>query len=114
MSFLISMIDVYVQYDKSKFKQNQEEIHDTNSQLPSDSSKPTATQKKTGYLQEKRDFKEFLSKIPGFEGTHPYLWEEIKDFGYQLLMESTDLKMSTRLLEAFEKFQPVIDELKQE
>jgi len=108
------MLDVFIQYDAHKFRLNQQEHLDRDIQFQSDSSEPTATQKKIGYLQEKRDFKEFLSKIPGFEGTHPYLWEEIKDFGYQLLMESTDLKMSTRLLEAFEKFQPVIDELKGE
>lgn len=43
---------------------------------------------------------------------YPYLWDDLKDFGTQLLNESTDVEMSESLFKKIEELEPKISELK--
>jgi hypothetical protein len=45
---------------------------------------------------------------------HPYLWDELKDFGMQLLKDSTDKEKSELLLKKIKDLEPKIGKLKRE
>ena len=45
---------------------------------------------------------------------YPYLWEELKEFGYQLLKDSTDTKRSQELLDKIKGLDSIISQLKSE
>ena len=63
-------------------------------------------------MQQKKQFEKYLSKQPGFEDKHPYLWADLKDFGTELLAESTDVSISEELLQKIKDLEPKIAELK--
>ena len=101
-----------------KFHQNH------GSGLPSETSQPqpevtsdlgnnSATKRKTDdSVQQKKQLEKYLSKQPGFEDKHPYLWADLKDFGTELLAESTDVSISEELLKKIKDLEPKIGELK--
>jgi len=66
------------------------------------------------YTEQKQEFKKFLLTQEGYEEMYPYLWEELKEFGYQLLKDSTDTKRSQELLDKIKGLDSIISQLKSE
>eukprot|EP00801_Mesodinium_rubrum_P006787 Mrub_06795.p1 GENE.Mrub_06795~~Mrub_06795.p1 ORF type:complete len:241 (-),score=28.29 Mrub_06795:254-976(-) len=118
LKHLTDMIQQYIEYDVQNFlKNHRADFQKMSSQLSneelSDSVKNAANKYKSkGHFIQKRQFKEYLSKQPGFENMYPYLWDDLKDFGTQLLNESTDVEMSESLFKKIEELEPKISELK--
>ena len=118
-------MEKFQQNQKDKEKKNKEKFHQKNgSGLPNETSRPqpeetsdlgknTATKRKTDdTVEQKKQFKNYLSKKKGFEDIHPYLWDDLKHFGTELLAESTDVKMSEKLLKKIKDLEPKIAALK--
>jgi hypothetical protein len=129
------MLQQYIEYDVQKFHQKHgsglpnvtsqpqpEELSDSGLKTATIVSKPeetsdsgtkTATKKKhISIAEQKRQFKQYLREQPGFEDAHPYLWDDLKDFGMQLLKDSTDKEQSKALLQKIKDLEPKIADLK--
>ena len=119
------MIQQYIEYDMQKFdrkhgsgapsatSQPQTEVTKRLKNQYSDSRNKTATRNKPeSTAEQKRQFREYLRQQPGFEDVHPYLWDDLKDFGTRLLKDSIDKQESETLLEKIKKLEPEIGKLK--
>ena len=113
------MMQQYIEYDVQKFEQKHGAgLPNVTSQPQlqeiSDSGIKTAAQKKyETTAEQKRQFREYLQQQPGYEDMHPYLWDDLKGFGTQLLKDSTDAEVSKSLLKKIKDLELQVGALKQ-
>eukprot|EP00801_Mesodinium_rubrum_P006476 Mrub_06484.p1 GENE.Mrub_06484~~Mrub_06484.p1 ORF type:complete len:176 (-),score=21.56 Mrub_06484:480-1007(-) len=76
LELLTGMIQEFIEYEVEKFHQR------PYPEVTSDYGNNITTKRKSNDLAgQKKHFKKYLKEKQGFEDAHPYLWDDLKEFG---------------------------------